>query len=297
MGTKAAIFPYILAIGANLSFGTASIIFSKYAKRFNPIWVNRLKASVALTAFLILFLMFESPVSLGMAPLLFLMASGFLGLCVGDFFLFRAFTELGPTRTLVLYSFQPLFLGIYGYFFIGQTLSSNQFFAILCMIACVITFILERNKSTGKWGMGSFSFAFLGILFDAFGVMLTRSAYENTPALGPAEANTIRALGAVLGFVVLSPLAFRTQLNDLKRLERKDSIEILSSCVLGTVISLTLYLTALKTAHVATLTAIAITGPVWVSILEHFKSKTLPNRHLVIAFGFFFVGFALLTIH
>jgi hypothetical protein len=41
----------------------------------------------------------------------------------------------------------------------------------------------------------------------------------------------------------------------------------------------------------ASLTAVAITGPVWVSILECFWERKLPNRYLSAAFALFVLGF------
>jgi hypothetical protein len=47
---------------------------------------------------------------------------------------------------------------------------------------------------------------------------------------------------------------------------------------------------------VGTLTAISITGPVWVAMLESIYYKRWPNRYLVSAFIFFLMGFYLMMI-
>jgi drug/metabolite transporter (DMT)-like permease len=283
--------PYFLAIASNLCFGTASVKFSEYSVRFGASWLNQLKVTVALIGFLFGFLLFEDGLHLNLRSSSFFFASGILGLFLGDWFLFRGFANLGATRTLVLYSFQPFLLGIYGFIFLGQSLGIMRIIAIACMIACVFTFVLERNRTLGKWDMKNFGLAFVGIGFDALGIVFSRQAYESSPDTGSFEANATRALGAVIAFNLLKPSSTNMIYGDLTRLKKNDRIQLIGACLLGTFVALTLFLKALKTAHIASLTAISITGPIWVSIIEHVRERRLPNRYLVIAFSFFLVGF------
>ena len=285
---------YGLAIGANLSYSTASMVFSLYAKRFSSMWINQLKVLVALVAFGTSLYFFEQYAHLAPSSYLLLFLSGFCGLCLGDLFLFRAFTTLGAGRSLVLYSFQPLMLGVYGYFFLAQVFSFNQTLSVICMMICIFIFMLERNKSTGSWDLTSFIWAFLGITLDAIGIMLTRSVYEAEGHLGTFQVNVIRCVGAVVGFLLISPKSYALVYGDFKGLKSKEKSLLLASAFVGCFLSLTMYLAALKHAHVATLTSIAITGPVWVSMLECAYYRRWPNVYLIGAFVFFLTGFYLM---
>jgi drug/metabolite transporter (DMT)-like permease len=286
--------PYLLAIGSNLLFGTASITFSRFSRSHSPTWVNQLKVTIGLAGFLIAFLVSESYTRLSLAGHGALLGSGLFGLFMGDYFLFRSFATLGPSRTLVLYSFQPFLLGLYGYLFLSQGFSGRQMVAIGCMILCVFAFVVERSRETGKHDLRSFAFAFVGICFDALGVMLSRQAYEETQDLGAFQANATRALGAIAGFLILSPTFMPDLARDLSGMNRKDRRQVLAACVFGTFLSLTLYLSALKSAHVASLTAISITSPVWVSLIEHARLRSWPSKELWCAFGLFLIGFWLM---
>jgi threonine/homoserine efflux transporter RhtA len=294
--TSTSLAPYFMAMGANLCFGTASIAFSRFAKSHSATWINQLKVSVALFGFLFGFFLFETYTAQPVNGLSYLLISGFIGLFLGDLFLFKAFASLGAARTLVLYSFQPFLLGIYGYLFLSQSLNNYQLLAILCMIACVITFLFERKRKQGHFDLMSFAFAFLGIAFDAIGIMFSRQAYEVSPSLGSFQANATRALGAMIGFFLIRPSSYAALFQDVKKMKPSDRSLAIGACLLGTFISLSLYLKALKTAHVATLTAISITGPVWVSLIEHIRDRSWPNRYLWLAFFLFLAGFALMTI-
>lgn len=294
--TLAFLTPYLLAVLANLCFGTASIKFSYFASRFSAAWMNQLKVSVSLVGFVIAFLITEKYAPLDFNSWASLLGSGILGLFLGDWFLFQAFAHLGATRTLVIYSFQPFMIGLYGFLFLSQGLNLWQVFAIVCMIFCVFTFLLERNREVGHWDLKNFFFAFLGIFFDALGVVLSRQAYEMTPELGSSQANAIRAVGAVVIFILIKPNSLHLIFQDLKKLASSERTQAIGASLLGTFVSLSFYLHALKTAHVASLTAISITGPIWVSFIEHARERKWPNRYLWIAFAFFILGFAFMTI-
>ena len=287
---------YTLAVGANLAFSTASMVFSYFAKRFSSMWMNQVKVIIALIAFTIALITSSTWTSINSTTTALLLLSGFSGLCLGDIFLFRAFATLGPGRALVLYSFDPLIVGLYGFFFLGQIFTSNQTLAVFCMIICVFIFMFERNKMTGSWDLKSFFWAFLGICLDAFGVMMTRTSYEMNPDLETFQVNVIRCIGAIIGFILIAPKSYPVVFKDVLNLSKRDLAMLVGASIAGTFLSLTLYLTALKYAHVGTLTAISITGPVWVAILESIYFRRLPSRYLVIAFCFFLTGFYLMAI-
>lgn len=287
---------YGLAIGANLAFSTASMVFSIYARRFSSMWINQVKVFTAFLAFLVAMFLSNKMVGLSSYSIAMLLLSGLAGLCVGDLFLFRAFTTLGAGRSLVLYSFQPLMLGIYGYFFLSQVFSLNQTLAVICMIICIFIFMLERNQATGSWDIKSFFWAFLGITLDAIGVMLTRSAYEVDPGLETFQANVIRCMGALIGFLLINPKSYIRVFKDVIGLDKKDQSLLFGSAIAGCFLSLTMYLAALKYAHVGTLTSISITGPVWVSMLECIYHRKWPTYLLLAAFATFLTGFYLMLV-
>lgn len=285
-----------MAIGANLTFSTASLFFSIFSRRFTPTWMGTVKVFFATLAFVIAMLLSGQTNSVPWGATALLFFSGLGGLCGGDIFLFKAYTTLGAGRTLVMFSFEPLLLGLYGYFFLGQLFTVNQFLAVICMVICIYIFMLERSRLYGHWDFKSFLWAFTGILLDAVGVMMTRSAYEMAPELETFQVNVIRCVGALVGFFLISPRIYLQFPKDILKFGPKDKLIIVGASVGGCFLSLTLYLAALKYAHVGTLASIAITGPVWVAMLESIYYKRLPNRYLTGAFVFFLIGFYLMVI-
>jgi drug/metabolite transporter (DMT)-like permease len=282
---------YLLALSANLLFSTSSLLFTHYSTRFSPSWMNQTKVMFSILAFGLTLFFIPSETTLKPQIYFYLISSGMLGLCIGDFLLFKAYTTLGAGRSLVLFSFQPLMLGLFAWLSLGQTINQYQTYAVICMILCVLVFVLERNQTIGHWDFKSFFWAFSGITLDAIGVMLTRSAYELDPALQSPMVNLIRCVGALLGFFIFQPRFLIPWSENTRTLTVRSKAIVLVGCFAGTYLSLSLYLTAVKYAHLASLTSIAITGPLWVSLLECLWYRRLPNKFQLIATTFFVIGF------
>jgi drug/metabolite transporter (DMT)-like permease len=259
--------------------------------------MGTVKVFLATIAFIIAMFLSGQTSSVPWSAVTLLFISGLGGLCGGDILLFKAYTTLGPGRTMVMFSFEPLILGVFGYFFLGQLFTVNQVLAVICMVVCIYIFMLERNRLHGSWDFRSFVWAFSGIILDAVGVMMTRMAYEIAPQMETFQVNVIRCIGALAGFLVVSPKIYLQFPRDIWNFNLRDKVVIIGASIGGCFISLALYLAALKHAHVGTLSAIAITGPIWVAILESIYFRKWPNRYLMAAFVFFLLGFYMMVIH
>jgi drug/metabolite transporter (DMT)-like permease len=282
---------YLFALAANLVFSTSGLGFTHYSKTITPYLLALFKVLIAFFCFAIVFAFSDLHFNLMSRPIIFLLISGTIGLCFGDLFLFKGYSTIGPARTLILFSFQPLFLGIYGYFFLNQNINFWQMLSILFMLSCLLLFANQRKGEVGHFDLRSFMFAFIGIALDAIGVILTREAFDNDPNLDGMSVNFFRCLGAVLAFLIISPRSFIKLGTIFKNLELKDKSILFSCAFFGCFVSLALYLSALKYAHVATLTAISITGPLWISMLECLYKKQWPNKTQLSALGLFILGF------
>jgi drug/metabolite transporter (DMT)-like permease len=117
---------YLMALASNLLFSTTSLIFSHYSTRFSPMWMNQTKVLLATFAFGLTAFFFPSQQPFDFSTLSYLTLSGILGLCLGDFLLFKAYTKLGAARSLILFSFQPLILGIFAYFALDQPMQRRM---------------------------------------------------------------------------------------------------------------------------------------------------------------------------
>jgi drug/metabolite transporter (DMT)-like permease len=287
---------YALILGANFTFAGGTLIFSHFSKKVSVLWVNNLKALIATILFALTATIMGLWKPLPLPTLLWLFSSGLIGLCLADILLLQAFTILGPGRTLVLFSFQPIILGFAGYFIFHQTVNWMKMLSIIFMISCLLIFVSERKQQTGKWSLSGFAEAFFAVALDAVGVIFSRLAYEQTTNLHPLESNFYRGFGALIGFFFISLFWKRINLfSQFKQITFKERNWIVLGCVVGCYLSLFMYLTALKYSHLASASALSITGPLFAASFECIVNKSRPSRHLIMAFGMFILGAIVLS--
>ncbi|MDX9730190.1 MAG: DMT family transporter [Bdellovibrionales bacterium] len=305
--------PYFLTLGATLSFSSASLVFAKFSRSVSVIWMNTAKAFVAFClltvqcTLLALWADVWQPPSWLSAGTLF--ASGALGLGIGDLFLLGAFVHIGVSRTLMLYGFQPLILVFAGAAFFGQTFEPHRWIAIVFLIACLLIFSLERYRETKSWQFQGLLMALIGVTLDSSGVLMTRFAFEQSPHTAPLEGHLIRCAGALTCYALVAAfLHLRRRLKGsldrtpviglfsrFRALTGREKGLILLGCFGGTYLSLSLYLTAIQTGHLASISAIAITGPMFAAFLETVIQKKRPSRYLLLALACFIGGFSVLV--
>jgi drug/metabolite transporter (DMT)-like permease len=282
----------LYALGANLFFSSASILFADYSRKVSSLWMNAFKASIAFIFFLISVPLFSGFNPIEFSSLGLLLLSGLLGLTIGDFFLFKAYASIGAGRTLMLYGFEPIMLGSVGFLVFSQTLDLYRFWGILFFMLCLLIFSLEARKTRGSWEIKGLLCALTGVFFDACGIVLTRLAFDQSPAISSFEANLYRFSGAVLGFIFIARFIRPIHLvRDFLKWapSRRAMLVIASLC--GTYVSLLLYLRAVQTGHLATISGIAITSPLFATLLECFIQRKWPSKYLWAALAAFACGF------
>ncbi len=310
------LLPYLLTLGAALSFSSASLIFAKFSRTVSVIWMNAAKAFVAMLLLIItLPILFWiqgqttwQPPSYWSTTLLLI--SGFIGLGVGDLFLLDAFIRIGVSRTLMLYGFQPLVLGLTGLLLFDQTFDTRRLIAIVFLIGCLVIFSLEKYRESRSWEIRGLTMAIIGVSMDSMGVILTRLAFETSPHTQPLEGHLIRCIGALSAYLLIAAFVHSRRLvtkspertpvigllTNFLRFDGASRALILLGCFAGTYLSLCLYLTAIQIGHLASISAISITGPMFAALLESIIYKRVPSKYLAAAFVLFLCGFAILVI-
>jgi drug/metabolite transporter (DMT)-like permease len=282
---------YLYALAANLSFAVGVQFFTHYAKTLSSLWVNYYKAVVAAALFGLTVCARGGFHPIAPVSVMLFAASGMLGLGAADVFLVRSFALMGPGRTMLLFGFQPLLIGIMSYFLFAQALDSRRFIAVIFFIACLFIFSLESFHKHGHWNLKASGFALCGIFLDGAGVLITRYAFNHNPGIGTTEGNFYRAAGATALFILLSafvPIGF---VKKLRSLNRRNVLLATVGATLGTYLSLMFYLNAIRYAGaLAIVSGIAITGTIFASIFECLLHRTPPSRYLVASFGCFFLG-------
>ncbi len=283
---------YFYALGSALAFSSASLIFTLFARKLTVAWMNAFKAIVAFVSFGMAYIVTKDfSVLPSLLSVVCFFCSGLIGLNLADFLLVKSFKTMGPSRTLMIFSFQPLFLGFLSFLVLDQALTGRTLLGILFMMSCVFCISYEQFHRERKWDVRGPLIAFAGMILDSFGILLTRSAFEIDRSVTVLEGNFYRTLGACAGFFVLS-LFYRIDLK--KRFVRMNSrarLLVITGAFLGTFAALWMHLSAIRQGHLATVTAIVGTAPVLAAIFESVAARKKPSRFLVVALILFAMGF------
>lgn len=290
---------YFFALSSAILFSGASVIFARFSISHSSQWMNFMKNSIAGLAFCVaaaigIYCGSDRLENLHISSAIYLLLSGFIGLAIGDYFLFRGYQRIGSARTIMVFSFSPLFLTLEGFLFFGQGIALFQLAALVLMMACVWTISFEKFRERGEWEWKGILFAVLGVLLDNIGVVLSRKAFDLSPELGSLQANAVRSLGAVIPFYFVLLVRGEKPIREFIKLDVRDKSLVVGASFLGTFLSLFLWLTALKIGHIGSLAGVGSFNPVAASIWEWVLLRKKPTKYLILALIFFLAGFSLL---
>jgi len=285
---------YFYATAASISFSTASLVVAHYARNVSFVWMNFFKAVVCFVLMSLTLAVTAAWNSVDTSAIAALMISGMIGLGIGDLFLLQAYARIGAGRTLILFGFQPLFIGAAASYLFNQPFGIYRLVSIIFFLICLFLFSYEKFKEHGHWEIIGLVAALLGVMFDNTGVLLTRWAFDSQPQLLPLQANFIRCGGAILFFIFFSPFLKAQLFKRFKSLETKDRWYVTIAAAAGTYMSLMLYLNAIRIGHLASLSAIGVCGPLFSTSLECIVDRKWPSIYLWLSLLSFLIGFTIL---
>jgi drug/metabolite transporter (DMT)-like permease len=137
-------------------------------------------------------------------PLLWLLASGFVGLALGDSSYFAALATIGVRRSLLLLSMAPVFAAVGGALFLGEPLGARDGAAIAAVLAGVAVVVNERDAGAGERAASPSGVLFgLGAaLGQAVGSLMSRFAMAS--GVDALDTAVVRLFAGVVAMVVLA---------------------------------------------------------------------------------------------
>ena len=286
----------IAALATALFWSFATIFFTFGSKKVGVIQLNidRLFfASIYLFATIII---------IGIYPritekqLLLLILSAIAGLVLGDTFLFKAFTEIGPRISLLIMSFAPPLSAILAFIFLGEVLNIWAIIGIAVTTSGIFLVILERNEENkltinNKWG---FFWAFLGMLGQAVGLILAKSALKEMD-IHPLVASFARIFSA---FILLLPIGYLTKRYKFGyepyRTVPKAILAPTIGAILGPYLGITLSLIAIQYTQVGIASTLMSTTPILMLPISHYFLKEKLNWKSIVGAFVAVLGVAIL---
>jgi drug/metabolite transporter (DMT)-like permease len=124
------------------------IFFTAASRRIGPTFVNtaRLALAIALHGVTFRLLSGQWVPDTAAGQILYLAASGIIGLSVGDQALLTAFVDVGPRITSLIMATTPIFAVFFGWVVLGETLGRAAWAGIAMVIGGVAWVVLERPE-------------------------------------------------------------------------------------------------------------------------------------------------------
>ena len=199
--------------------------------------------------------------------------SGFLGYCVSDLCLFKAFLVIGPRLSLLMTSLTPPMAVLISRMYLGgKHLGGQEWLAMFVTLAGVLWVVLEQPVGDEhphslrqlRYGL------FLAIVSASTQAVAAVLAKDGVADYDPAASALIRILGAVMGYVVLITLAGRWRPVTKAALQGKPMLIVFAGAIVGTSIGMTTYMMALQNCHVGVVATILATIPVMILPFSHY---------------------------
>ncbi len=262
-----------------------SFAFTNAAKRIGSLQLNVSRIILATIFLFFIILSANFDYSLSNYQIKYLALSGFVGLVLGDSFLFKSFQLIGARLGMLIMALVPAFSSVLALVFLNENLSISSVVGMAITLSGISIVILERNKDTGsifKSNKIGVFYGILGALGQAGGLVLAKFAFEAGNING-FVATFVRLFSAV---IIIFPVAvlFRRYKNPVKVYSKdiKALWATLVGTILGPVLGITGSLIAIANAQIGIASTLMSTMPIiMLPIIRYYYKEKLSWRAII----------------
>ncbi len=293
-------FGLFLALGALSLWSLSPFFFTATGRRIGPFATNLLRLQLAMP--LLLALCVAQRLASGYSGLpgadavLLLALSGWVGLGLGDYYLYRSFYHIGPERTSLLISLAPAATAVIAWFWLREILSLVQIGGMALILSGLVAATWRpAGGNTSAWSGASNGV--IAAMCLGLGTVLAREAFLRAPDLSPLDATVVRVgaaaalIFAIAGARGLVPRSFAT-LRDPWIRKR-----MLLGTLVGPVGGMSLYVAAMKYQPAGVVATITFMTPLIVMPLGAWHYGTRFEPRTLIGAAAAVAGIALLGLN
>lgn len=273
----------LAALGTSICFSLTSTLFTFAGREIGSTLVNRARLLVAVL--LVMFLHTLSygqplPLDAGSERWFWLGVSGFIGLALGDAFLFQAFVLIGPRLSMLLMALAPVLGAVLAWLFLGESLVVLEVVGISITVTGIMIVIAERRVRATGAATDSRQYV-LGLLCglggaagQAGGLVLSKIGLEGGfPAL---SGNLIRLIAAFIAIWIVA-IANRQLISSYRTLRANPRALMLltGGAVVGPTLGVWLSLIAVQNTNVGVASTLSSLMPIFLIPISYvvFKEK------------------------
>jgi len=298
----------LAALGTSICFSLSSVVFTFSSRQIGSILVNRTRLLIAILLVMLLHTLIYGqpfPVNAGNERWFWLGLSGFVGLALGDGFLFQAFILIGPRLSMLMMALAPVLGAIMAWIFLGESLSLIEIVGILVTVGGILIVVAERRGdssaedktiSTDKrryvlgllCGLG-------GGLGQAGGLILSKlGLVGGFPAL---SGNLIRLIVAGIIIWVIA-IANRQLISSYRSLRThpRALLFLTGGTILGPVLGVWLSLLAVQNTNIGVASTLSSLMPIFLIPISYFVYGERVTKQAIFGTLVAFVGMVLLFV-
>ncbi len=268
------------ALAASVCFTFGPTLFTIAGRQVGSLVTNRMRLLLG-TVYLFIFhwLRYGTPYPhLATAPLLYMLASGAIGLALSDVFLFEAFVLIGPRLALLILNLSPALATALAWFLLGEHLTPTQLAAIGVVLGGISWVVLERGEAdeqgrrAQRHNVRGVLYAVIAASVGAVGTLFAKVGMSY--GIDAISAATVRISAGMLvlwTWTLLSRGLVPTA--DALRAHPKALGIIAIAVLIGPVVGVSLALYALKTVPVGIATTLSSLSPILLLPIGHWVFK------------------------
>lgn len=252
------------ALFTAVSWTFSSLTFGKISKEYDTQVANFLRVTIGtiMVGFVCLFgsRHLFLPTDVTWENLKIISLSGFIGMFLGDLFLFKAYNMIGARVTMLIMALSPIIVSIIDFLFLGVTLYPIQIFAILitCLGIILVIFKTEDKKISLGFSVKGLFYAFLATLGQSLGVILTKLGSTTYDSLATSQIR----LGVAIFFFGAVVLYEGKARETIKMITSKKALSLLLIGTFFSVFGIAALIEAFKSANASIASTISSTSPI-----------------------------------
>ncbi len=278
----------------------SSVFFTRGGQLVGSVNVNRIRLVFAVILVMLAHLLTQGallPLSASPERWLWLGLSGFVGLVVGDSFLFQSYVLVGNRLGTLMVALSPVVGILIAWIFLGESLTLIQIGGIALSLAGVALVVLKGRAGNGvphnprRYVLGILC-GVGGAVGQAGGLVLAKKGLAGDfPALSGVEIRMLVAMASIwIVALVLGQL--RSTLQAARNLDALRAIG--GGAVVGPFIGVWLSLVAVQLTYVGIASTLTSLAPIFVLPISRFVYKEPVNRWAVLGTVIALVGVAII---
>jgi len=265
------------AIFTSLCWTISATAYTYSGNKIGAQVVNRLRLLVAIIMlFAINWIFYGQPLPLqaGLDRWFWLSLSGFVGLAIGDAFLFQAYSLIGARMGLLLLSLSPVFSTLIAWLFLGEILSAIQWVGMILALGGISWVIFARQATSEldihprKVLLGVIS-GIMAAIGQAGGLVLSRQGMQG--GFPPFAGTLIRMIAAFLTLWLLAMVQQKAKTTLITAYQNpRISALVFFGSIFGPVVGVSLSLLAVQYAKLGIASTLMALPPVFMMPVSYF---------------------------